>query len=180
MARANFVAKARKDNPVAKRGESYWWWKFRHGPKRYSKDRPRPSQLTQSEFLSQAYEIEERAADLDFEDETVVDQIREMCDDIQALGEECEERRENMPESLQDSDTGQLLEQRAESCEELRSELDNAADSMEAHWNDFTEEYGEEPDADKDEDKHEKWTKARDEALSNMRGELDNIAWDFE
>jgi len=29
MARAHFVKKARKDNPVALKGESYWWWELR-------------------------------------------------------------------------------------------------------------------------------------------------------
>ncbi len=53
MARAHFVKKARKDNPAAgiKAGDSYYWWKFRRGGKHYSKTAPRPSQLTQSEYL---------------------------------------------------------------------------------------------------------------------------------
>lgn len=59
MARAHFVKKARKDNPAVKAGESYYWWKFRRGPKRYSKERPRPSQLTQSEFYGQVYGLQE-------------------------------------------------------------------------------------------------------------------------
>ena len=41
MPRVHHVKSARKDNPVAKKGESYYWWKFRYGGKRYSKT-PRP------------------------------------------------------------------------------------------------------------------------------------------
>ncbi len=51
MPRVTHVKKARKDNPVCKAGESYYWWKFRYGGKRYSLTRPRPSQLTQSAYF---------------------------------------------------------------------------------------------------------------------------------
>jgi len=53
MARANFVKKARKDNSVVKKGESYYWWKFAYGSKQYSKEAPSRSQLTQSGFKMQ-------------------------------------------------------------------------------------------------------------------------------
>ena len=43
MPRVNYVKKARKNNPAVKRGESYFWWKFRYGGKQYSKTRPRQS-----------------------------------------------------------------------------------------------------------------------------------------
>ena len=50
MPRVTHVKAARKDNPVCKKGESYYWWKFRYGGKRYSLTRPRASQLTQSAY----------------------------------------------------------------------------------------------------------------------------------
>lgn len=67
MTKAHFVKKAAKDNPAVKKGEPYWWWKFmvggRGGPKHYSATRPRPSQLTQSEFLSAIYSQQEDLED---------------------------------------------------------------------------------------------------------------------
>jgi hypothetical protein len=57
--KVNFVKAAAKDNRVAKKGESYYWWKFRYGSKHMSKTPPRPSQLTQSDFLSRQMELEE-------------------------------------------------------------------------------------------------------------------------
>lgn len=127
MPRVHFVEKARKDNPVAKKGESYYWWQFRFGGKRYSKTRPKPSQLTQSDFLSQAYEIQERIAEmspLDFEDIGDIEcLIEEIVGDIENLGSEQEDKLSNMPDQLQDSDTGQLLQERIEAMENWASEL---------------------------------------------------------
>ena len=40
MPRVNFVKKARKDNPVVSKGESYYWWKYYFVPKMYSKSKP--------------------------------------------------------------------------------------------------------------------------------------------
>jgi hypothetical protein len=57
MARAHFVKKARKAIPGTdiKKGDSYYWWKFRFGGKRTSKTAPKASQLTQSEFWVVGY-----------------------------------------------------------------------------------------------------------------------------
>ena len=126
MARAVFVAKARKDNPVAKAGESYFWWKFRFGGKHYSKERPRPSQLTQSEFLGQLYSIQEEMQDAKPED---MDDLRGLVEDwasqLRELGEEQEEKQGNMPDALQDSPTGELLQERAAGMEEMADELES-------------------------------------------------------
>lgn len=129
MARAHFVKRAAKDYPdhgIAK-GESYYWWKFmvggRGGPKRYSKTPPKPSQLTQSEFLSQFYALEEQIADLKADD-GLESSVEEIASDFRELGEEQESKRSNMPESLQDSDTGNQMQERAEKCEEIAGELE--------------------------------------------------------
>lgn len=60
MPRVHYVKKARKDNGCVSKGESYYWWKFRYGSKCMSKKPPKASQLTQSEFLSTVYDINER------------------------------------------------------------------------------------------------------------------------
>lgn len=126
MTRAHFVKKAMKDNQVCKKGESYYWWKFRFGGKQYSKTEPRQSQLTGSEFLSQMYSFGETIGDLKPENmEELRSEVENMTEEIRALGEECTEKQYNMPDSLQDSETGQLLENRNEECENMASELES-------------------------------------------------------
>lgn len=123
MTRAHYVKKARKDNPVCKKGESYYWWKFRYGGKRFSKTMPKPSQLTQSEFLGAIYDIDDRlqemANDSEFESE-----ISEICQELEQLKDTCEESLSNMPEQLQDAPTGELLQGRVDSVQEMIDELE--------------------------------------------------------
>lgn len=119
MPRVHHVKKARKDNPAVKAGEPYYWWEFRYGGKRYSATYPRQSQLTQSEFLSQAYAYSEQ-----IEDAQSLEDISGLPDDIRSLGEEQEEKIYNMPDSLQDSDTAELLRERAEVMETWATEIE--------------------------------------------------------
>lgn len=74
MTTAHFVKKARKTirGTGIKKGDSYWWWKFRHGEKHVSKTQPRQSQLTGSEFLGTVFSIEESLADVDVADREAV------------------------------------------------------------------------------------------------------------
>jgi hypothetical protein len=127
MPRVTFVKSARKAVPRAgiEVGDSYYWWKFRYGGKQYSKTRPRSSQLTQSEFLGEIYALQESIEDLTLDDAPFEDFVKETADRLREIANECEEKRYNMPDALQDGDTGQLLEARAEAC-------NNAADELEA------------------------------------------------
>ena len=43
--RVHYVKSARKDNPVAKKGEPYYWWQSYCSPKQFSKTPPRPWSL---------------------------------------------------------------------------------------------------------------------------------------
>lgn len=155
MARAHFVKKARKNNSAVKKGESYWWWSFRFGPKHYSKTPPKPSQLTQSDYLSQFYACQEQFEELGSGNapEGLADALRELGSGIEELGAEQEGKVDNMPDGLQEGDTGELLRQRAETCETLADELENAAEEI----------------------------KSAGEELSNqIQGILDGISWDTE
>lgn len=129
MAKVHFVKSARKDNPVAKKGESYFWWKpmigGRGGAKRYSKERPKPSQLTTSEFLSRFYDIEEQIAEA--KDPDTLEQIAQ---DLSELGDETREKYDNMPEGLQQGDTGTMLDERATGCDEWRGEIERVAEEL--------------------------------------------------
>jgi hypothetical protein len=126
MTRLHFVKSARKadKNAGIKKGDSYYWWQFAFGSKRKSKTRPaRSSYETQSEFLGAIYDIEDRLAEItDFDDaqserDSIVDELRELAD-------QCEEKRSNMPDQLQDSGSGEILSNRVDSCNEFADELE--------------------------------------------------------
>jgi hypothetical protein len=125
MPRVHFVKKARKDNPVAKKGESYYWWKFRYGGKRYSTEPPKASQLTQSAYYASLYDLQDEIADYDcaaYEDfECFVEEIKSTLSDI---AEECQSSLDNMPEQLQQAPTGELLQERIDACENAEMEMD--------------------------------------------------------
>lgn len=131
MAHATFVKKSRRrysegDTGIEggiKKGTSYYWWKFRYGGKRYSLTAPRASQLTQSSFYATLHGISETLEDLSEEDD-LPGAIEQAASDLRELAEECESNKSNMPESLQESETGQLLDERAEFCNAAADELE--------------------------------------------------------
>lgn len=124
MPKLHFVKKARKDNPVAVRGESYYWWKFAFGSKQFSKAAPSRSRLTQSDFFIRLYDLEdsftasESAANL-------ADQFEAFSSELEELRDEQEEKLENMPESLQAGPTGELLQERYDALEEWVNEIES-------------------------------------------------------
>lgn len=161
MPRVTFVKSARKAqgkcykcNAAIRVGDSYRWWKFRFGGRyvRCGKPEcaPKASDLTRSDFYAQLYSIQDeieaaRGGDKD----SFAEALRSAADQLRDLGSECEDKRSNMPDSLQDSDTGQLLQQRAYECEYKASELEQAADELEsatdydsADWETFAEDEG--------------------------------------
>ena len=166
MARVHCV-RARKDYPAhdIKKGEIYYWWKFRFGGKRFSKIRPRSSQLTQSEYLSAAYSLQERVENLviDSDDlEGLADELRSVADELRTLGSEQEDKIGNMPESLQDGEIAERLRGRAEACENVASELEAAADDI--------LEVKEDPDLETDDDA----------VVAAAWTILENIGWDVD
>lgn len=118
--------KARKDNQVVKAGEYYYWWKFGpRFPKQYSKTRPRASQLTTSEFLGAVYSIQEDMDDATPADVTELESlVSEWKLQIEDARDQAQTNFDNMPESLQGGDTGQLLESRVNDCDDWISNLD--------------------------------------------------------
>ena len=129
MARATFVKAAQKDNSAVKKGESYYWWKFRFGGKHYSKTRPKSSQLTQSAFLGTVYAIVESIEDTEpssFKNGSDMQSFIESTkDDIASLRDETQDSLDNMPEHLQESSSsGELLTERIELLEEWETNID--------------------------------------------------------
>jgi len=147
LPKVTHVKSARKDNPVCQKGEPYYWWKFRFGGKRYSLTRPKPSQLTQSAYLSTVRGLVEQIEDwgsITNEDdlEMFKDEIRGQ---LEELRDETEESRDNMPESLQDSPTGELLQERYDALDEAVNEIDNM-DESEANWSEVVDQQSEHED----------------------------------
>ncbi len=173
MATPHFVKKARKDIPGSdiKKGDSYYWWKFRYGAKQVSKTKPRRSQLTQSDFYSTLWETEDGLSEQfdEFRDgKTDIEDLRSACDsaadEIENLGSECEDKHSNMPDQLQESETGELLQERAERCSELADSLRSLPDN----WEDEPEDEGSE-DGELDEDAKREWI----DSVADSFGDLD-------
>lgn len=139
MTTLHFVKKARKTfrGTGIKRGDAYFWWAFRNrsGPSiiHRSKEKPRRSRLTRSEFEATLWNAEDSvaAAVVAFRQDGDHEALREACEDaadsVEEAGEECASKRDNMPEGLQDCGTGELLGERAEACERIVQDLRSAA-----------------------------------------------------
>lgn len=128
MARLNYVKKARKDYPEQeiKKGDSYYWWQFKFRSKQRSKTRPRRSQLTQSSFLGQVFDVEDRLGgiteDMDFE--SLKSEVDEIVDELNNLMDDTQGSLENMPDQLQQASSGELLQERIDGIQEWITELE--------------------------------------------------------
>lgn len=127
MAKPTFVKCARKDIPNAsiKAGESYYWWKFRFGGKHYSKTKPSRSQLTQSDFYAQIFDIEDNTIGEAAADDSLASTRDDVVSQLEDLKSECEEKLENMPDNLRESSSsGELLQERVDALESAISEFE--------------------------------------------------------
>lgn len=119
------IPKDENDKIFIAAGESYYWWAFKNGGKHFSKERPKPSQLTQSNYLSQLYEIQERMDEIKVESpedlESVLDDLKS---DLENLKDETQGSLDNMPEGLQSGPTGELLQERIDALDNAISELE--------------------------------------------------------
>lgn len=131
--------KAAKDYPangIAK-GDTYFYVKIKTGPYSSrtirSKVRPKRWELTSSDFYSQLWQIEDTRFD-GIED---ADGLRSIAEDVRALGEEQQEKFDNMPEGLQQGNTGEMLQERADSCSSWADEIEQAADELDSELTEF-------------------------------------------
>ncbi len=125
-ARLNFVKKARRPVPEydIEVGDSYYWWKFRFGRKHFSKKKPSRSQLTQSNFLSQVFDIVDQTINNLSPDETLPDELSSVIDQLEELRSEQEDHLQNMPDHLQESSSsGQTLTEYIDELDNWISEL---------------------------------------------------------
>lgn len=124
MTRANQQV-ARKDYPQdgIKKGDTYWKWQFNFSKTVHrSLKPPTRSQLTQSSFLSQLYDLEDN---MDFDREDLEGSVQNFVSDIENLKDECQSSLDNMPEHLQESsDSGMLLQERIDGLDQWISDLE--------------------------------------------------------
>ena len=112
--------------------------------------------------------------------------LNDAAEQLRELGQECQDKFDNIPEGLQQGDTGQLLENRAQECEAKADELESAAgevESLELH-DDMAKYLDENEMARKEGENEEDFKKriqavmeeaneqARDEAASNAEVDL--------
>jgi len=120
------IPRDENDPILIAKGESYFWWAFKNGGKHFSKTRPKNSQLTQSNYLSQLYSIQETIEEVSASDVDDLESIiQDIKDNVESLKDETQESLDNMPESLQYSPTGELLQERVDALENALSELES-------------------------------------------------------
>lgn len=124
MARAHFVKAAAKDNAVVKKGESYWWWAFRFGGKHLSKEQPKPSQLTQSAYTSGVLALGEMIDDYPLNEAGDLEMLRDDVDtQLDEIKSTVEDSLSNMPEGLQQGETGSMMQERIDACDSAQSDV---------------------------------------------------------
>lgn len=141
--RTNRVNKARKAPGTCsrcgtkiKKGEPYFWIKGRRGPKKIfcGNHRPRDSEKTGSDKLSQLYAARESVEDLisnDASRDDLVGGLRDAAQTARDVGEEYRASKDNMPENLQASSKADELDEKADQCDQWADELEQAADDIE-------------------------------------------------
>lgn len=124
MVRVTFVKKARKADKDAgiKKGDSYYWWKFRHGGIHKSLTPPKRSQLTQSSFYATIWDIEDDVIGKATADDGLEGVRDDVVSQLENAKSECEDSLQNLPEQFQE---GHMLNERIESLETAISEFEN-------------------------------------------------------
>lgn len=181
--------KAAKDYPDAgvNKGDMYYTWKLKTGPASgctyRQKTRPKPSQLTTSEYLGQVYSFEERSAGIDASDVgSAVSELEDIHSDVETLGEETREKFDNMQSetpNFAEGPTAELLESRADACDEMVSVLDTAIDEIRDLQINDDEADSETPAGDERQDDAEEDSDDDTPLEEKVQTVLDDISWDW-
>ena len=156
-------------------GESYWTWCFYGGQPIYSKTKPRQSQLTNNSFKQELYSIQESVEDFSPEDPDEVGEfVEELISDLEELRDTCQESFDNIPEQLQEGNSGQILQERIENLDDVISNLENID----------TEFSSELDESEKDGMSQEEWERQEEdemeEWIADKIGEINDAGLDFE
>lgn len=112
------------------KGDHYYkYTKFKSKPTiRCIKCKPKSSDLTSSEYLTEIYLLQES----DFG--SYVDNVSELVETLEVIKEGCESRFESIPESLQNAPNGEMLQERidcVESAVDTLSDIEDFDESQE-------------------------------------------------
>lgn len=142
MARVHYVKRAGKDYPEigVKKGEGYYHWTLYKRPTQRSKTRPSRSQLTGSSFKAQLYDL----IDSTLPGCEGQGDLESLAGDVRELASEAQSSFDNMPESLQQGDTGQMLENRVSELEAWADEIESAASEL-GEKDEYTADGGDQP-----------------------------------
>jgi len=103
MAKVHHIKKALKDHPKygIKKGDEYWWWKPRLGPKQCSKVPVDRRQLVISEFIHHLWDVEEEGwGGAQQTVSELMDRIKVRHQWALGLGKECHTKYNRMPAEL--------------------------------------------------------------------------------
>ena len=128
------------------------------------------SELTTSEYKQALYDIQDSVENINSQED-----IDNLVSEIESLADETRDKFDNMPEGLQQGDTGQMLESRADSLDSAKSDIEDLT------WpdEDKAKEEIDEDDYD-DEDEYneavqDKLTELEDEVRNDIQGYVDDI-----
>lgn len=163
------------DEILINTGESYWTWCFYGGQPIYSKTKPRQSQLTNNSFKQELYSIQESVEDFSPEDPDEVGEfVEELISNLEELRDTCQESFDNIPEQLQEGNSGQILQERIENLDDVIYNLENID----------TEFSSELDESEKDGMSQEEWEcqeeDEREEWIADKIGEINDVGLDFE
>ena len=173
------AAKDYPDHGITK-GDQYWFAQIKTGPRSSkiirSLSRIPESQMTTSPFKSGWYAMQEAwdASDKDGE------AICAAAEAIRELGEEARGSFDNMPEGLQQGDTGQMLEARADNCESFADSLDSLVDEWDALDEPSEPHYpDDEPEAEAEREEYEEELETYESECERIRDEADGHIGDM-
>lgn len=124
--RLHYVKKAMKDyldsngKIIVKKGEPYYWWKFKNRDRQISRVKPSSDKLKKygpTEFETNWADYEARKDDAEY-DEDERESLKEAVEEYKG---ELEDRLNNMPDALQESS---VLNEYIEQLDELITELE--------------------------------------------------------
>lgn len=121
------VKKARKANKSLgiKKGQQYWWWKFRYSAKIVSFVNPGVSVIFRlTEYEQTIVELETTKAEIENEpgEETREEMKLELIEKVENFRDEQQEKLNNLPQNFQESS---ILNERIEEIENLISEIED-------------------------------------------------------
>lgn len=124
MAQVHFVKSAMKDYPEAgiQKGESYYWWRFYRESKRRSKTRPKPSQTTPNETISNVLALVEGLEE--WGEGTWSEGDRdELVGQLESIRDAEQEKFDNLPENFQYGQVGSEIEERISTIDQWIDDL---------------------------------------------------------